>query len=58
MFSPLVGWDNTYKNEGPLSLGDTSQKTPLFLEITMFAQNRICPKKLRKLVTELVQATL
>ena len=25
MFSPLVGWYNIYKDEGPLSLGDTSQ---------------------------------
>ena len=38
MFSPLIGWDNIYKNEGPLSLGDASQKTPFFLEFTMFAE--------------------
>ena len=30
--------DNIYKNEGPLSLGDASQKTPFFLEFTMFAE--------------------
>ena len=43
-------WVRQYlqKRRSPLA-GDTSQKTPLFMEITMFAHNRICPKILRKL---------